>query len=340
LKGYIRSYAITECFHPIYQMKNVMPEELHNELEHLFARIREVLAPGSCRTFGGLRAFFYKYYARQRWLLTTANGEMPLDRNTAVQVADWLAWLNPDDGRFDPAGLRPNLAFLLSDDAQRTALRAFIQSQVAVTEALFAFRDSFQGPRAVFYDPRHRLSSETINSYDLFHLLSNYHLSRPLTRAEFQREFGRTDLKGDFYFRLLDWREPKLTLELAYDSQDDPAEFERKWGGAPVGMSGLRLLAREAGGDILSGALPDEVAETLADKAMVVFIIPPADLGAMLSRLRGTAVWSRRLTVYLPDGTVDDGYRIFIGKAAFEAHAELQGHFLMKDRVKSDAIIL
>ena len=340
LMGYIRSYAITECFYPIYQMKGVMPGELHNELEQLFVRIREVFAPGSRRTFGGLRAFFYKYHARQRWLSAKAKGAMPLDNNTANQLADWLAWLNPDDGRLDPAGLQPDLAYLLSDDAQRTALRAFVQSQVAVTEALFAFRDSFQGPRAVIYDPGHRLSSETLNSYDLFHLLSNYRLSPPLTRAEFQREFGRTELKGSFYFRLLDWRDLRLTLELAYDSQDDAAEFERKWGGAPVGLTGLRLLAREAGGDIVSGALPGEIAKTLADIPIVVLVIPPTDVGAMISRLRGTVVWSRRLTVYFPDGTVDDKYRIFIGKAAFEAHAELQGHFLMKDRVKSDAIIL
>jgi hypothetical protein len=63
-------------------------------------------------------------------------------------------------------------------------------------------------------------------------------------------------------------------------------------------------------------------------------------VGAMIARLRGTDLWSRRLTVCFSDGTADDGHRALLGTAAFLAHAELQTHFLLKERLREEAIIL
>ena len=71
-----------------------------------------------------------------------------------------------------------------------------------------------------------------------------------------------------------------------------------------------------------------------------MLIVPPESVGIMIGRLRGTSLWSQRLTVRFPDGTIEDGYRVLLGVAAFHGHAELQGHFLLKDRLKPEAIIL
>jgi hypothetical protein len=60
----------------------------------------------------------------------------------------------------------------------------------------------------------------------------------------------------------------------------------------------------------------------------------------MIARLRGTNLWSRKLTVRFPDGTVESGYRALLGTAAFHTHAELLGHFLMRERLKPEAIII
>jgi len=46
------------------------------------------------------------------------------------------------------------------------------------------------------------------------------------------------------------------------------------------------------------------------------------------------------LTVRFQDGSVEGGYRALLGTAAFHAHAELLGHFLMKERLKPEAIII
>jgi len=340
LTGYIHTHAIIESFWPIYQIGKVLPQEEQAELEALFERVRSVFAPGSKRTPGGLQGFFGKLESRERWLNDTRKGVMPFDKHTAQQVADWLAWLDPQAGRYDPSDLLPHLEHVLGGVEQQRALRAFAQSQVTITRALFAFRDSFQGPAAVLYDPQHLLSSQTVNVYDLFHLVSNYRLSPSMTRQQFEQRFGETDLQGDFYIHLTGSRESRLIVELVYDSEDDPKEFERKWCGRPVALTGVRIQAREQGGDVLAGVLDEKIVATLAEEHLPMLIVPPDSVGIMIAYLRGTDLRSRNLTVRFPDGTIDDGYRVLLGTAAFHAHAELQGHFLMRERLKPEAIII
>ena len=340
LTGYIRAHAIVESFWPIYQIRKVLPREMEDEINALFDRVRSVFCPNSRWTSRGLGGFFRKRESRERWLHDVKNGNIPLNKYTAQHVADWLEWLEPEIGRYAPEDLIPELGYLMGKEEQQEGLRAFVSSQVAITRALFAFRDSFQGPTAVFYDPRHTLSSQTVNTYGLFHLVSNYRLSRPLTRARFQQQYGQTDLRGDFYVRLIEPRAPRWSLELVYESDEDRESFEAKWCGAPVALPGIRIQARERGGDILSGALDPQIATALVDQYVPMLIVPPEDIGAMLTRLRGTELWSRRLTVRFAQGSTEPGYRALLGTAAYHGHAELQGHFLMKDRLKPEAIIL
>jgi hypothetical protein len=151
---------------------------------------------------------------------------------------------------------------------------------------------------------------------------------------------GETDLTGDFYVRLLGLRSPRLILELVIETEDDREDFERRWCGAPVAQQGIRLQAREPNGDLLAGALDRRIVEALTASFLPMLIVPPDSVGAMIGRLRGTSLWSQRLTVRFPNGTVDEGYRALLGVAAFHAHAELQGYFMLKDRLKPEAIIL
>lgn len=151
---------------------------------------------------------------------------------------------------------------------------------------------------------------------------------------------GEGDLVGDFYLRLLALRSDRLTLELVIESEDDREEFERRWCRVPVALQGIRLQARNPAGDLLAGELERQIVEVVAARYLPLMIIPPGDVGAMIGGLRGTSLWTQRLTVRFPDGTVDEGYRAMLGVAAFHAHAELQGYFLFKDRLKPGAIIL
>lgn len=340
LQGYIRTHAITESFWPIFQMNKVMPDELQHEMEELFNRVRTLFAPQSRRSMKSLQCFFRKYEHREQWLNQTRNSPIPQNLDTAKQVADWLAWLDQNQVRPDPTSIMSYLGQILGQKAQQNALQAFVRSQVATTRALFSFRDSFQGPTAVIYDPRYLFSSQTVNRYDFFHLIRNYRLSLPMTQSEFARRCQPTELRGDFYLKLLERREPKIVLDLVFESECDRVDFERRWCGAPVAVTGIRLQARNPGGDVLAGTLDEQSVTAVAQRYLIMLIVPPDDRGAMLGRLRNSGLREQRLVVRFPDGTVDEEYWVFLGTTAFHAHAELQGHFLLKDRFKPDAIIV
>jgi CRISPR-associated endonuclease/helicase Cas3 len=333
LTGYIRTHAITESFWPIYQVGKMLPVELQNEVDDLFERIRSIFAPSSRRGQWSLWGFFKKLEKRQQWLKQSIENTAKLDEKTLEHVHDWLTWLNLPD---------PESWLAQNQENWRDGVHNFVQSQVAVTKALFSFRDAFQGPIVIVYDPAHIFSTQSVNSYDLFHFIRNYHLSPPLSLSQFKQISGVTpDLQGDFYFRLLKQREAKLILEFVYDSKDDnKREFERKWCGAPVALNGICLQVREYGGDMIAGELVNEIVTSLAEKHLTMLIVPPEDEGAMRGRLRGTSLWPQRLTVSFPDGSVENSYHALLGSAAFHAHAELWGHFLLKERLKPEAIII
>lgn len=336
LTQYINSHAITECFYPIFKLGATVPPDYHDELEKLFLRVRDLFAPRSQQTYKGLKGYYFKYQKRQSWLNQTKK-RIPYNQETAVHVRDWLKWLSNTE--YISEYIQPQLSSILEDEEQQQALRAFVTSQITITKALFNFRDSFQGPTAVIHDPHHQLSSETINSYDLFHLLRHYQLSPQFTRAQFIREFGATALEGDFYFQIKGWRKEKISLAYRYQSPEDRQEFEGKWCGRLVGLTGLKIQAKQQGSSV-QGLLDKEIVNALAESCLPVMIISPDDTGAAIARLRGTAVWSQPLTLTFADTTVDENYRIFFGKDAFFAHAELRSHFYQKQRQQSEAIII
>ncbi len=90
----------------------------------------------------------------------------------------------------------------------------------------------------------------------------------------------------------------------------------------------------------MAGGLDQRYVEALKQEDIPVLVVPPDLVGAMISRLRGTDLWARRLIVRFPDGTVEEDYRAILGTGAFHAHAALQGHYLARKKLKAEAIIL
>ncbi|VAW34203.1 CRISPR-associated helicase Cas3 [hydrothermal vent metagenome] len=336
LTQYINSHAITECFYPIFKLGATVPPEYHVALEKLFLRVHQLFNASKYVTYQKLKRYYFKYQSRQRWLTETKK-RIPHNKETAVHLRDQLKWLYNNE--YDIGDIQNQLADILEDEEQQQALRAFVTAQIAITQALFNFRDSFQGPTAVIHDPRHQLSSETINSYDLFHLLRHYQISPQFTNAQFKREFGETTLEGEFYFQIKGWRKEKISLAYRYRSEDDREQFEERWCCRPVGLTGLKIQAKQQG-TAVHGLLDKEIVNALAEKCLPVMIISPDDNGMAIACLRGTAVWSQSLTVTFPDGSFEEHYRIFFGKDAFFAHAELRGYFYQKQRQQCEAIII
>ena len=337
LYAYIRTHAITECFYPISQVKRMMPprEELMAKIDALYERVREVFAPNSHKSARSLSYFFVKYWYRMQWLKRNKT-EIAFDRRTAEQVVDWLQWL--DNQEYKPADLVPHLPHILADADQREQLRDFVAGQVALTDALFSFRDAFQGPTAVVYDREHLLSSQTVNTYGVMHLVSNYEVRWLTGRREFTRTFGKTDEHGELYGVLQGWRDPRLSPEISYTSPWPRDDFERRVCRRPVALRGLRLTARERGGGPYP--LDPRIVESLSDDYVTVLGVAPEDGPIVYGKLKNAAFYSRPLTVTFPNGQIQEDYRVFLGAQAFFAHAELLGYFYMKDRLETEAIIL
>jgi len=332
LYAYIRSHAILESFYPLDKLFYTMREDLHGELEQLYNLVRDVFAPNSKRPMWSLRKFFRKFRHRQQWLQAVKKGEITSDDRTARMVADWMAWEQPNAGRPEPQGLKPYLPQFLQDEAKREAVVDFIREQVALTQSLFNFRDSFQGPTAVVHDPRRLLSSEVINSYNLFHLLTYYHIALFEDRRHFIREAGESDLDGDFYVQIRDPRETPLHPSLVYDTDLTPDEFEEKRCRAPVALRHLRITADEP--------LPAGINQALADQYITALILREEDSRVAYGKLKNTNLYSRPLNVtYLNSGHTE-ACRAYLGTAAFHAHAELRGYFWMKERLKEEYIII
>jgi CRISPR-associated endonuclease/helicase Cas3 len=335
LYAYIRTHAITECFYPLYKLEHIMPKYLQEEMDALYERVREIFAPTSKRSARSLRGYFVKYWKRKEWLRDNRD-EISLGKETAIQVADWVKWL--EGMEYAPSDLVPYLDDYLEYERERQRLRDFVAGQIHLTEALFNFRDSFRGATAVVYDQNHLLSSQTINSYGLMHLVSNYRIQWLEGWSEFVRTYGEPEQKGDLYGVVRDWRQPRLSLGLAYESPWPRAEFEERVCRRPVALKGLRLEARERGGD--QYPLDSRIAGIFADRYVTALGIAPEDSGVVYGKLGGTTIYSRRLSVFFPDGQQDENYRIILGTQAFLAHAELLGYFHMQDRLRSEAIII
>ena len=324
LTAYINTYAIVENFYPIFKLGSIMPPALHDELEALYERVRDVFAPHSKRTYRGLKSFYFKYQFREQWLRDARKNGVPMNSKTAEHVADWLVWLDPESGRIAPSDLVEHIPGLLRDEEQRQGVLAFVQSQVALMDAYFSFRDSFQSPTAAIYDPQHLLSSEDINTYDLFHLFTHFDLTPLTPRRWMDMAQVENTPKTDFFYRLRNWREEKLVIRFAYDAQeDDQRTFDKRWCDIPVGIQGLKIRAGLRGQGIQAGALPADVADAITEQTIVALIIPPARAGIAIARLKSTSIWSHPLTVHFPDSSVDEDHRIFFGKAALMAYAEL-----------------
>ncbi len=334
LNAYIRSHAITECFYPIYQMKRMMPKEQQAELDSLFERVRETFAPNSRRSAGGLRGFFSKHYYRKKWLAKNKT-TIKESRDTAHQLADMIYWRTRT--RYQPSDLEPRLSEFLQSKDLTTELRNFVEGQIALVDALFSFRDSFQGPVAVVYDRGRLLSSERINAYNLLHLVSNYEIDWLKGRAEFCRNFGQIEQEGDLYGILRDWREPRLRVGLSYLYEGPRDDFEKVWCHRPVPLEGLSLTAWERGD--LPYPLDRRVASALRDHCVPALIIKKEERGIAYSRFRTSNVFLQRLDIRFP-GTKERTYYAILGTQAFMADAELQGWFHWQERQEGDAIII
>ena len=344
LEGYIRNYAITESFYPIFHLNKIASSDV-SVLEELFQMVREIFAPGTKQRPKWLALFFRTYEKRRIWLQKSeAQKWSTIGRDgddLAQYFADYVSWRESSKSRevhYQGEQFQPVLSrLLLSQDQQKQELVAFIESQVALTKALFKFREAWQGPVAAVYDEQCLLSSETINRYDLFHLITNYHLHIFHNQGEFERECGATE-PADLYIAIKGFRRPRLVLGFDYTNpeQYEQHEFEERYCRSIVAIKGLVLTVREReSSQILT--LDKRLSEAIENDWIPCLIVAEESCGALIGTLRGSPFYARDLTVNVDGRTVP--YKMVTGTAAFHVLPALKGHFVMVDKKLSDQAI-
>ena len=336
LTNYIKSWAVTELFYPIYRADKMVQPDEQPVLEELFQDLRTLFtARGG--TFQSLSAYFRKHYYRQTWLQKSRK-TIPLDKETAVHTADWFTYHGMGN-EWTADALLPYLADerVIGTPERQAALRQFVQSQVALTQSLFNFRDSFQGPSAVIADPDDLFSSQPINQYDIFHLVETYDVTWYESRSEFTHLHGDTELEGKYYGRLRRHRDPRIAIEMNYPTEQCQEEFQNAYEGRPIALTGLTLRAREQKGDPVP--LENAVQNALDGQFLIALLIPPDMQGWAYRYLRNAPFYGRKLTINFPDHHGVE-YTAYLGTAAWLAHAELQIPFKIRERMKPDAIII
>lgn len=342
LDGYIRSHAIMEAFYPVLQISSLKSDE-ESTLEELYQVIRDVFAPTSKQKLLSLKIFFQKYEKRRRWLRESPEAKRwSLDewngKALAQHFADYVSWRESTSGkemRYTGAMLRQQLpAMLLSHQQQKRDLVAFIEAQVALTRAMFNFREAWQGPTAAVYDPQHRLSSETVNRYDLLHLVAQYRLHFFRDLAEFEHT-TRTTLSAEFYVELQGFRDPKLTLGFDYECPYSHKEFKDRYCRSVVALRGLKLTAKEYGIDKPT-QLDQRIRSAIKDEWIACLIVAEESWWPLLSVLKSSPFYARQLLVDSTAEGTSEEYKIITGTAAFHILPELKRHYAMLDKKLSD----
>ncbi len=374
LDGYIRTQAVMEAFYPAFRISDLMKDE-EAALEELYELIRSVFAPQSKPRKGLLKGFFYTYDRRRRWLSEPEAKRWALgEQNVKVlaqHLADYISWRKSSKGveiREQGEKYRAALPGLLRAQPQQRELLAFIELQVALTKAIFSFREAWQGPPTAVYDPHHLLSSETVNRYDLLHLLANYELRpfrdrRDFTRKLFEKGIVSPTIRGgkgllegsppqtppfqtvsqrtgadelvDLYVEIERARNPKLTLGFDYLSPWPHAEFVDRCCRSVVALSGLQLTARERGLDGQTIALDHRFREAIEHTWIPCLVVAEESWWPLLAVLRGSPFYARDLQVDFADGTCVP-YKVVTGTAAFHILPELKRHYAMLDKKLSD----
>lgn len=345
MEGYIRSHAITESFYPIFHIQKLSADRAA-VLEELFGMVRDVFAPASYQSAKGLVNFFYKYEHRRRWLAKPTAQRWQIEGHSreelAQHFADYVSWQGSRKGikvQYNAATYEPHLAKLLQLSQQKAELVEFVEAQVALTKALFTFREAWQGPQAALYDPHRLFSSEQINYYDVLHLEAYYEIEVLRDRQEFERKCGPAE-ETELYVVLHKFREPKRIIGFDYVYNKNRHDFEASYCRSVVALRGMRLTARTQGYDGKVVTLDQRIRDKVAESWIPCLVVAEESWGPLLSKLRGSPFYARDLQVDFADGSTT-AYKIVTGTAAFHMLPELKTHFKMLDKkLDDDAIVL
>jgi len=306
--------------------------------------VRAVFAPDSRQQPGGLIGVCKKYESRSIWLRKSETAKWSLSGrdgdDLAHHFADYVGWLKSRKGtkvRHTADQVRSHLQRMLRQQEQRDDLKNFVAMQVAVTKAIFNFREAWQGPPVAIFDAQRIFSSLPVSRYDILHLYAYYRLRLLSDKAEFERLHGPAE-EAKLYVELAGQLQlaERLQVGLSYSSPWPEAEFRDRCCRSATALRGLRLSAQDGGGSAVM--VPGPIRACIEDDWVPCLVVHQESWPALFSVLRGTPFYPRKLAVDFPTEATRE-YLSITGVAAFHVLPELNRHFYMLDRKLDDGAI-
>jgi CRISPR-associated endonuclease/helicase Cas3 len=336
LYAYVRSYAVLEAFRPIFNLERMIRPDLHEWVERLFERVRDVFAPDSRRHhYWGLRKELQFHTLLERIVRRREDENLP---NVVEKYAQWLG----EGGLALGDKAIPQIKQAVrSDERTRLRIKEWAERQYHLTESLFNFREALQTPTAFIYDPRHLLSDSDTTLYDALHVEANFKADWFANRSTLQRAMNIIDVQAeeaDAYCHIQQWRETRLSFSFDYREDNLPRKrFEQLYLCRPTVLRGLLLRAHISGQEE-PYRLDPTLRRAFEDKWLPCFIVPLRDEGRLRGLLYGRDIFLRYVNVSFGDRTVS--YPAIVGTAAFMVHAELERYLRYRERVEDHAAII
>ena len=345
LYAYIRSGAIAETFLPIYQYQQGLPTTARTQAEALFASVQQIYDVKRKTPF---------------WLLERDTRQYLKIRPIIVQMQKEADSLTFQIGAASLQGLKltkdPEVE-LGGEEEEAPAYErhfrrqrdTFDQKRREIIEAYyvmaarFNFRDSFDPPQVLVYDPTHYLAGADYTSYAAFHIAQNYEVRWSADAdqiAEWKTHVeGRVGDDVQLCGALIAPLEQRLTLWLHLrDVTATQAEWEDRYLYKPAALRGFRLIPAHDTGGKVSGELNDLFAQQYVAFYAAPNIGPVAR--ALLSLKKTTALFTNTLTVDFDSGTEE--YMIVLGTAALmvaeEPNVKKAAYFAQHSESKDKAI--
>lgn len=329
LEKYINSYAIIEAFYPIYQVNRVMPPHLEHLLQELFESIKKVFAPGSTKQFWQMRQLIQSYETRKQLVFNYDRHKKILTDNAAQakMLREDLALYVQEQGQssVSPSLLDQLHDFMMTDGQLQEKVITFIRKRYLITQALFHFRESFQGPTAAVFDSKRLLSENAIAQYDLFHLILHFHYHLH-ERKRFIELAGCDAAQSDFYLELIDFERGR-SLVFRYEAELSQKDFDRQFCNEPTIIHPLRIGVLQNQAII---PIYPEIITALEKLYVPCLIVKREDRGKLFALLKKKSIFYRKLFVSVDDSGTPLEYPVVLGTAAFFVYAELYGYFRMK----------
>jgi hypothetical protein len=336
LYAYVRSYAVLEAFRPIFNLERMTRPDLHEWVERLFERVRDVFAPDSRRHhYWGLRKELQFHALFERIVIRQEDEKLP------DVVEKYVQWLGEGGLALGDEALPQIRQAVRSDERTRRRIRGWAERQYHLTESLFNFREALQTITAFIYDPHHLLSDSDTTLYDALHVEANFKADWFVNRSAFQRAVKGIDIQAeeaDVYCCIQQWRETRLSFSFDYREDELSQErFQKLYLRRPIVLRGIRLRGQVPGQET-PYPLDSTLRLAVENRWLPFFIVPLQDEGRLRGLLHGRDIFLRNVNVSFLDGTTS--YPAIVGTAAFIVHAELERYLRYRERIEDHAAII